>query len=83
MQYRDSFYNHDCTEEIADHVIVYGLWYQLHDSPNGNEQVMYVGWDKDGNHIWEIGVELNPEGHEDWAFHAQVATSFSRKKVRL
>jgi hypothetical protein len=83
MKYRNSFYDHDCTEEIADHIIDSGLWYQLHDSSRGNEQVMYVGWDKHGERLWEIGIELHPENEEDWAFHAQDATAYSRNKVRL
>jgi hypothetical protein len=83
MKYRKSFYDHGCTKEIADHVIDYGLWYQLHDSPRNNEQVMYVGWDRLGNQLWEIGVELYPEGLEDWAFHGQQATFYSRRMVRL
>ncbi len=82
MKYRRSFYTHGCTKEIVDYVINYGLWYQLHDSPRGNEQVMYVGWDCLGNKIWEIGIELYPDGEEDWAFHAQQATVYSRSKVR-
>lgn len=83
MKYRDSFYDHGCTPEIADDVLEYDLWYQLTDSPRGHEQVMYVGWDANGDQLWEIGIELYPEGEEDWAFHAQPATAFSKKRVRL
>ena len=83
MRYRKSFYDHGCTQEIADHVIDYGLWYQLHDSSRGNEQVMYVGWDKYGGRLWEVGIELYPEGQEDWAFHAREATAHSKKEVAL
>ncbi|HEY9867862.1 MAG TPA: hypothetical protein V6D08_01535 [Candidatus Obscuribacterales bacterium] len=83
MKYRASFYEHGCTEDIADHVIDYGLWYQLHDSERGNEQVMYVGWDMQGEQLWEVGIELYPEGEEDWAFHAQPATAHSRRQVGL
>ena len=83
MKYRKSFYGHGCTEEIADHVIDYGLWYQLHDSKHGNEQVMYIGWDQRGDKLWEIGIELYPENKDDWAFHAQQATAYSRRKVGL
>jgi hypothetical protein len=83
MKYRKSFYNHGCNKEIADQVLNYGLWYQLHDSLRGNEQVMYVGWDSAGNKLWEIGIELYPEGEEDWAFHAQQATAHSKTKVGL
>lgn len=83
MKYRKSFYDHGCTEKIADHVLNYGLWYQLHDSEPGHEQVMYVGWDKDGGNLWEIGVELYPEGHDDWIFHGQEAGVYSRKQVGL
>lgn len=78
MKYRKTFYKHGCAEEIADHVIDYGLWYQLHDSNSGNEQVMYVGWDKQGDKLWEIGIELYPEGKTDWAFHGREATAYSR-----
>lgn len=74
---------HGCTEVIADHVIDYGLWYQLHDSENGNEQVMYVGWDQHGTNLWEIGVELYSLWQDDWAFHASPATAFSIKQVGL
>ena len=83
MKYRQSFYDHGCTDEIADQVIDYGLWYQMHESERGNEQVMYVGWDQNGDMLWEIGIELYPEGEEDWAFHAQEATPHSRKQVGL
>jgi len=40
MKHRQSFYDHGCTNEIADQVIDYGLWYQMHDGDRGNEQVM-------------------------------------------
>ncbi len=71
------------TSEIANHVIDYGLWYQLHNSKQGNEQVMYVGWDRFGDKLWEIGIELCSGEKDDWAFHAQHATSYSRRQVRL
>ena len=83
MKYRKSFYDHGCTEKISDHVIDYGLWYQLHDSERGNEQVMYVGWDDNGDKLWEVGIELYQEGQDDWAFHAQEATPYSRKQAGL
>ena len=83
MKYRDSFFKHGCTEEIADYVIDFGLWYQIHDSERGNEQVMYVGWDPLGDGLWEIGIELCPEGEEDWAFHAQTARKQSLEQVGL
>lgn len=83
MKYRKSFYDHGCTEAIADHVIDYGLWYQLHDSERGNEQVIYVGWDTDGENLWEVGIELYPEGLDDWVFHAQEATAYAKKQVKL
>lgn len=44
---------------------------------------MYVGWDQIGNKIWEVGIELYPEGKDDWAFHALQATAYSRKMVGL
>lgn len=83
MKYRKSFYDHGCADEIADFVINYDLWYQLHDSPAGNEQVMYVGWDKYGDKLWEVGVELFSENEEDWAFHAQAATRFTRRRLDI
>ena len=82
MKYRDSFYDHSCTEEIADHVIDGGLWYELHESPRNNDQVMYVGFDAEGT-LWEIGIELFPNNEEDWAFHADKATAKSIEKVGL
>lgn len=82
MRYRKTFYRHGCTEKIADQVIDYGVWYQLHDSERGNEQVMYIGWDNEGDKLWEIGIELFPNGQEDWAFHAQEATPLSIKRIR-
>lgn len=83
MKYRKSFFDHGCTELIADHVIDYGLWYQLHDSERENEQVMYVGWSINGERLWEVGIELYPEDQDDWAFHAQEATAYSRNQVKL
>ncbi len=44
---------------------------------------MYLGWDKYGDKLWEIGIELYPEDKDDWAFHAREATAHSRKKVGL
>ena len=83
MKYRDSFYKHGCTETIADYVIDFGLWYELHDSDRGNNQVMYVGWDELGNQLWEIGIELCSENEDDWAFHAQLASKKSKDMVGL
>jgi|GEM_PF-2838895 len=83
MRYRRSFYDHGCTEEIADHVIDYDLWFQLHDSERGHRQVMYVGWDKNGHQLWEVDIELYSEGQDDWAFHGYEATAYSRKQVGL
>jgi hypothetical protein len=83
MKYRKSFYGHGCTEKIADYVIDYGLWYQLHNSTRDNEQVMYIGWDQHGDRLWEIGIELYPEGQDDWAFPASDATAFSKRRVGL
>lgn len=82
MKYRPSFYEHGCREEYVDQVMEYNRWYELHDSERHNPQVMYVGWDDSGK-LWEIGIEWYPEGQEDWAFHAQPATEFSKKKVKL
>ena len=83
MKYRASFYEHGCTEEIADYVIGCGRWYQIQNSPRQFEQVMYVGWDQYGDKLWEVALELYPEGEEDWVFHGDVATAFSIKQVRL
>ena len=74
MKYRDSFYKNGCTEEIADYVLDTDRWYELHQSTWGNDQVMYVGWDMVNGKLWEIGVELYPEGQDDWCFHADEAT---------
>ena len=83
MKYRDSFYEHGCTKEVADYVIDYGLWYQLHDSTRDNEQVMYVGWDQYGDKLWEMGIELYPDGQDDWVFHARQATAYSKRQVGI
>lgn len=83
MKYRLSFYEHGCKEEYVDQVMEYDRWYALHESERHNPQVMFVGWDNSGNTLWEIGVEYFPEGEEDWAFHAQPATTFSKNQVKL
>jgi hypothetical protein len=83
MKYRKSFYEHGCTEEIAEYVLMFDLWYSLHASERHHEQVMYVGWDQQGKKLWEIAIELYPNGREDWAFHAKSATVRSIKEVGL
>ncbi len=83
MKYRLSFYEHGCKEEYVDRVMDYDMWYPLHESERNNEQVMDVGWDREICTLWEIGIEWHPEGQEDWIFHAQPATVYSKKQVNL
>ena len=82
MRFRSSFYEHGVTEQEAYEVMAYRLWVQICDSERGNEQVMYVGWNQTGR-LLETGVELYPEGEEDWASHARRASEFYRKQVGL
>ena len=82
MRYRESFYKWGITEIAADRAMDYDLFYRLHDSERGNRQVMYVGFDNSGTLI-EVGVELYPDGQEDWAFHARKADKHSREIFRI
>lgn len=72
MRYRRSFYKWGITEREADHVIAQDVCYRMHDSKRGNQQYMFVGFTLAGDLI-EVGIEVYPEGEEDWAFHARKA----------
>ncbi len=76
---------HKITERDIFQIYVYGEEFEMEElSPSGNPVFMHVGWGIDSEDLVEVKLEVLIETDEDGedivVFHADLATSYWRKK---